>query len=291
MTGYRHKVYRLEERAMFVDTGVNLSPYTAGFVVGVSDSTPTTVAQNTDVTASDPRGVGYNTAVSWTFTDKQMNLDAGKYSLSIAGDTGSGLTTVFESTLIVDELPPYWTDWAVPAASMKIPAASAPTEVTWYTDLKKLSFAAGEFVYIEGVQLPHGYVPNTNIMPHVHFAPDSTMSDGDTVTFDFTYTLAPVWGLFPSTTTVSTTFTNNSATRAEIALVDSSSLSGTSIVAGAHLVTTSATISGTDMTLSGMIEGKLARGSSDTFGGEAIMLSADMHIQLCRFGSVSEFTG
>jgi hypothetical protein len=182
---------------------------------------------------------------------------------------------------------PGFDDATVSAASMRVPAASAPTEVTWNTVLKKWSFAAtgSEYLYIEGLQLTHRYESGSDLLWHVHFIPVSSIPDGATVIFRFRATTAPVWGKFGSTVAIDTTFTNDAATRS---LLPAASLSGTTILADTHMMTTSTVIDGSGLGRSSLIEGRLERLSADTFTGAVLLGSADAHIHVNRLGSDGE---
>ena len=183
-----------------------------------------------------------------------------------------------------------YNDLVVSPATFRNVGATKPTEVTWLTNLKKWSFAINDYVYFEGMQLPHSYMPGTDLYPHVHFAPVGAIADTETVVFTITYTVASVWSVFPATEDITATFTNNAEARAKL---PADSLSGTSIVANAHLIAGGATISGVTgngIGLSAIIDGKLAR-ASGTHAGAVILSSADSHIRLNRLGSRQEYTG
>lgn len=182
---------------------------------------------------------------------------------------------------------PGWTDLVVSGSAMRIPPAQAPTEVAW-NGLRLLSFATGEYTYFEGMQLPHGYVEGSDLYPHVHFMPDSNITDGETAVWEITYTIQNVWSVYPTVSTLTLTFTNDATARAKL---DAAALSGTTILPDTHLIAGNATgISGT-FTLSAVMMGKLEYMASSTYGGECLLVSADTHIQIERYGSFNEFTG
>ena len=184
-----------------------------------------------------------------------------------------------------------YNDLVVSGSNVRIPAANAPTERTWLTDLKKLHFDDDEYVSFEGMQMPHSYVPGSDFYPHVHFAPTTALSDTETVVWSITYTVASVWSVFPATDTITATFTNNAEARAKL---PSAALSGTDIVANTHLIASGATVSGltgNGVGLSAIMDGKMLRSSAGTYGDEVVFLSADSHIRLNRLGSRQEYTG
>jgi len=189
-----------------------------------------------------------------------------------------------------------YTDIVIAPSSFKVPASSDPTEITWLTDLKAYSFATGEYILFDGMQLPHGYVEGTDLLFHVHFVPAADITDGEVIRFTLTYTVASPFMAYPATATVTTDFTNNAASRAEITAAGDAAtiLSGTTIQASAspHLITTSGTIDGTDLNLSSVLAGKLEyTATGTTYTGEAIVVSSDFHYQVNRLGSENEYTG
>jgi len=189
-----------------------------------------------------------------------------------------------------------YTDLVIAPSNFKIPASSDPTEITWLTDLKAYSFATGEYIHLDGIQLPHGYVPDTDLLFHVHFVPAADITDGEVIRFTLTYTVTSPFASFPATDTVTTDFTNNAAARAEITAAGDAAtiLSGTTIQASAnpHLITTSGTITGTGLTLSSVLAGKVEyTATGTTYTGEAIVTSMDFHYQVNRLGSENEYTG
>jgi hypothetical protein len=186
-----------------------------------------------------------------------------------------------------------WDDVVVPAAGISLPAASAPDTKTWLSNLKVIAFAAagGEYGYFP-IQIPHGYLAGANIEWHVHFTTPDTIANGETIIWKTTYTKAPIYGKFGSTGTVSSTFTNNSATRSAISAIDASCVSGTKIVPNAHLMSTSVAISGTGLTMSAIIYMRLERDSSDTHDAkDTYFISADAHVPINRLGSSSATGG
>jgi len=183
-------------------------------------------------------------------------------------------------------------DIVVGGASMRLPAAGAPGPSAWKTDLLVPDFAAAgsEYAYF-GMQLPHNYVPGTNLHWHVHFANSATIADGQTVIFRFRFTSGPINGVMTALGNADATFTNDAAARAAITAVAPGQISGTGILADTHLIAGGATITGTTFGLSTVLNGRLERLSSDTFAGSAYLLSADAHIQKNRLGSENEYTG
>ena len=197
----------------------------------------------------------------------------------------------------VTDLPKGWTkqdlaysgynDLVMSPGIMKQPASSAPSKVAWLTDLQKWSYSVGDYSFFDGMQLPHSYMPGTDIYPHVHFIPVTAISDTETVVWTINYSGAAVGAVFPATAAVTCTFTNNAATRFSL---DPDALSGTDIVADTHLIAGGATIDGTDFGLSSVIDGRLTR-AAGTYAGEVLLSSSDSHIRINRLGSQQEYAG
>ena len=184
-----------------------------------------------------------------------------------------------------------YNDLLVSPSNVRLPASSSPTWTTWLTDLEALQFSEGDIAHFAGMQLPHSYVPGTDIRPHVHFVPTTAMADGETVLWSITYTVASVWSVFPATATVTATFTNDAESRAKL---PAASLSGTNILTDTHLIAGGATIPGTTgngVGLSAIVSGRLVYSTAGTYNDDVIMVSADAHIRLNRLGSRQEYTG
>jgi len=188
-----------------------------------------------------------------------------------------------------------YTDLVIAPSNFKIPASSNPTEITWLTDLKAYSFATGEYIHLDGIQLPHGYAEGTDLLFHVHFVPAADITDGEVVRFTLTYTISSPFYGFPATATVTTDFTNDATWRAGLSAGQAAAiLSGTTVASAnnPHLITTSGTISGTGLNLSSVLAGKVEyTATGTTYTGEAIVTSMDFHYQINRLGSENEFTG
>lgn len=80
-------------------------------------------------------------------------------------------------------------DMVVDANSVSVIGGTAIGTATWLTSLRVLTFpsAGGDYGYF-CMQLPHGYVPGTDILWHIHFTNTATITDGQTVGFVLTFT-------------------------------------------------------------------------------------------------------
>lgn len=176
---------------------------------------------------------------------------------------------------------------AVTSSGVEVPGVNAPDEIPYKTSLSALSFAVGDYVYLQGVQLPHEYSSGTDIDFRVGFINDTNVADADTVRWELVYAISNPYD--PSTgaeQTIYCTFINNAETRAKI---DSSCLSGTTILAESHLVADYyGDIDGTDLVGSSVIYGRI-RMQAASYIGECLYMSADFHYQVDDFGSIIGF--
>lgn len=121
------------------------------------------------------------------------------------------------------------------------------------------------------VQLPHGRVRNSELRPHVHWAPSTAAAGG--VAWGLEYTLANVNGTFGNTTIIVATDTT-----------DSTALK--------HHVVGFDAISGSGVKDSAMLVCRVFRDVSDaadTYGAGAFLLEIDFHVLMGQLGSDMEF--
>ena len=179
-------------------------------------------------------------------------------------------------------------DIVVAANAITVLGGTNIPTTAWLTNLRVLEFGAsgGDYGYFD-LQLPHSYVAGTDILWHVHFTNPSTIADGETVIFPLVFSSSAIGDGFGATQTVSATFTNDAAARADI---DPGQLSGTTIAVNTHLIASGGTVSGTGLGLSSLVYCRIERSAADTHAGDAYVLSADAHIQKNRIGSENEYT-
>lgn len=176
-------------------------------------------------------------------------------------------TTPFSASDIIG-----WNDLRV-ALSTGRPNTSPPTFTTFRNGVQAWSFAANstEQIYFES-QLPHGWGPDTEVRPHIHWSPGNSTNTG-AVKWELEYSWGNVGGAFPATSTLSVT----------------QAATGT---AYAHQLAALGSLDGTGMRDSSVFVCRLARvggDPADTFTGAAFGVSVDFHYYAARLGSVTEY--
>lgn len=128
------------------------------------------------------------------------------------------------------------------------------------------------------IQLPHGYKTGTSLYPHVHWTTASGTPSGTDVVWSLEYTIIAIGGTFSNTTTINATN-----------VIGSITLSGTS----QHIISSFPAISGTGLSISTVIIGRLYRNvghASDTFANPVGLLGFDIHFEKDTDGSRTEYT-
>jgi len=178
-------------------------------------------------------------------------------------------------TANADSVTKWWEDLRVPAQNTKLnPTKSEPAFELWLDGLYAYHFnnvnADDESIHFS-TQLPHSYIPNSDIEAHVHWAPNSTNTGS--VVWHLEYSWANIDSAFPASS--------------EIQVTDAASG-----VDNQHQVADFATISGVGKGISSMIQSRLTRLTSDgddTFTGDAVFLEIDFHYQTDGKGSRAEY--
>lgn len=168
-----------------------------------------------------------------------------------------------------------WDDLRFPASGINpVGAETAPTRVTSTTGyISSFSFAGNADNLIAGVaQMPHGWVPGSNVLPHIHWC--KPVGSSDAVTWQFYYRIignpgdAP--GAWSSAQVVSSTI-------------------GDPSVSDEHLISKFPAIDMTGYIESAIIYWQLQRvGSTDADNGVAILHELDFHYQSNKRGTAAE---
>lgn len=160
--------------------------------------------------------------------------------------------------------------------------AKAPSFVLWKNGIYLYDFdnaaAASEKEVYFNVQMPHGWRVGTSVYPHVHWVNKTAGTAGHVIRWGLEYTIAPIGGVFPATTTVYGTTIQGG---------------GVITAADSHLITSFPAISMAGQGISTVITCRMFRNSSDaadTYTGTAGFLYVDWHYQTGRPGSREEYS-
>jgi len=190
--------------------------------------------------------------------------------LAVVNDTETKKITIGE--LLVTQHPTnlVWNDLQIAATQFKSGVSLKPdfdfAEVGYAFDP-----ALDETIYITA-QMPHAWAAGTDLKPHIHWM---TQAAGDVV-WQLEYRWTNVGEVaavsFTSTTAWTPVFTWSSGML--------------------HNITSMGTISGTGKSLSSMLQIKVTRlgtDGADTYGIDALMIEFDLHYQIDKLGSETEF--
>lgn len=170
-----------------------------------------------------------------------------------------------------------WDDIRAPASTVSIFGfGTDPTYGVFRGSTYAYLFSQGDILRFD-FQLPHTYLEESDIHPHVHWSPMSgnPADDGDVVWL-VDYTWANRYDIFPAPSAATT---------------------GAETVASAdqyrHVRSELTTpLSGTSKTISSMIKITLERGAGgdgDTYGGAVALHEVDVHFQINSLGSRFEY--
>jgi hypothetical protein len=170
-----------------------------------------------------------------------------------------------------------WDDLRFPASAVNPPGAESDPDLD-ATDGCYLFDAGGTEILFFQVQMPHHWLLESEIKPHVHWT--KTTSASGNVAWKCRYQIAKLGNAFSGTWT-------DLSEKTTSAITDNDT-------ANEHLLTGLGTIdmSGAD-SVSSMIKIEISRiGASegDTYGADAKLLEFDIHYQIDSAGSETEFT-
>lgn len=166
-----------------------------------------------------------------------------------------------------------WDDERIPIGGMVLSGGNQPTIGIFLGAISTLLFAPGVLneVFLT-IQMPHRYAEGTNVVPHIHWAPQN--ANAGNVVWGFEYQWRNVGAQFANPTTT-------------ITVTDA-----TNLVAGEHQVAAFAAVNGSGQLLSSMFCGRIFRdgaNAADTYLSNAAMLEFDLHYQVDARGSRQEF--
>lgn len=181
-----------------------------------------------------------------------------------------------DGTLTFNGAAVVWDDLRVPLTSGRPGASNPPDFEAFSGTIFQFAFddeGVNEDEIYFSAQLPHSYKQGTDILPHLHWAPQENPADAshDVVRWGFEYEWQSIGSAFAGTTTV---------------YVDGEM--GATDIKG-HIYTPFSAMTGTGKTISSMIIGRLFRNSThanDTYDSKkAFALEFDFHFQLNMVGS------
>lgn len=165
---------------------------------------------------------------------------------------------------------PLYDDLVVPATMMRADASSPPGFDAFQGNVRAFAFDAATDEYLHFiVQLPHGYIPGSDVQAYVQWAPSDT--DAGTVRWVIDYTWASVDASFAAPTS--------------IAIEDAGS--GTAYQHQAASYGTD--IAGDAQGVSSVIIGRVYRNAghvNDTYAADAFLLSVGFHFVNAAHGTV-----
>ena len=167
-----------------------------------------------------------------------------------------------------------WKDLTAPFTSTSTGGA-APTLVTLVNGVRLYRFGAGDSVHAS-YHVGHDYSEGTDAFHHVHWFPESAMSEGDTVTWRILYVLAKGHEQGESLT----------AARSSFDIVYTSPVGGT--LAGEHIVSEASDLQGYILEEADTIVLAEIELLSKTFGGNVLGIEADLHYQADREGTIGK---
>lgn len=170
----------------------------------------------------------------------------------------------------------YWDDVTVPGIGVKTGGSADPTWGAFKDGIYLYKFPDGsdKEVFFQ-VQLPHSYKEGTALEPHVHWAPSST--NAGAVLWKLEYSWANMDAAFGTSTTITGTQAGSGvALQHQLCPINSAAMTGSG------------------KTISSIVACRLYRNGADsgtdTFTGDAFLLSIDFHVEKDSLGSNANTT-
>jgi hypothetical protein len=195
------------------------------------------------------------------------------------GDGGSTNYSEFEAdgTLEFNGAATVWNDFVVPvqvASRSTVPGTTAPNELAYRSGLVyEFPDGVDRACYFV-IQLPHTYKEGTDIVFHIHWTIDTTGggAGAENVEWDYSYSASSPGQSpeeqWPAATTGTTTVDVQNDNQHD------------------HLIDNIVTITGTNFKISEVLIMSLTRtGSTDSYTGHALLVSADVHHEIDTVGS------
>lgn len=186
------------------------------------------------------------------------------------GDELAGNYTQFEDTgtLVSVGAAVTWNDLIIPGLATRV-GGTAPTFAAITGGIYGLRFNAGATESVHAsFEIMHDYKEGTNLDFHVHWCPTTTNTGN--ITWGLEYTICNIGTPFPAATTVTATVAAPG-------------------VVNRHVLTDVVSIPGYGLRIGTVIIFRLYRsGATDTFTGNAFLLSVGVHYQCDTLGSRKE---
>jgi hypothetical protein len=236
-----------------------------GLMDGVADGN---LATNLFKVGGNSGPIAQNSSGTWQFRNNANDDDAPATMDSLTLTGNDALTLTGDATV--------WDDMTIPVEQVFIPGAKAPSweafSAGYLLGFEYQAVAGNEEEVAFTRQIPHDYLEGSDIIPHVHWSPET--DDSATARWCLEYEWRNIGGTYSSTTTVC-------ADQA----IDTE--------ASDHVVTgLSSGIDGTGMTISSELICRLYRNSShvnDDFDDKALLIEFDFHYQIDSQGSRTEY--
>lgn len=279
-------VFAIFTSSVFGQVSINESgtPASPGSILDVSSATKGMLIPRTDTAsiASPVDGMliyddSDDSFYYFSNSSNRWQKIAGKEISYVSGTPDS---IFINGNLFIDHDVFIWDDLRVPVTSAKTGGVNVPgfdlinglggLRAYFFTDENNAQEKEMHFT----AQLPHSYMPGTDIIAHVHWMPQSIMADGETVKWGLEYAWQNIGDTYSSSDSYGTVY------GVEIA-------SG-SIGQNKHLMTNLTVIPGNvpdDKEESSMLICRIFRDSSeDTYTGAAILLEIDFHFRVEKLG-------
>jgi len=212
-----------------------------------------------------------------------INETAPAAKLEVNGDArfgnGGSNYAEFESdgTLHLNGDATVWNDFVVPvqvASRSTVPGTTAPNELAYKGGVVYEFIDGADRTCYFTIQLPHTYKEGTDIVFHIHWSIDTSGAGAgaENVEWDYSYSASSPTSDHSESWPAPTTGTQT---------VDVQS-----VTADDHVLSNIVTITGTNFKISEVIIMSLTRtGSTDSYGGHALLVSADVHHEIDTVGS------
>lgn len=227
----------------------------------------------TEIQFNDDGVLGSDPSFTFDKSTGEVSAPAARY-----GDLANYLYIGPDGTLRLYGMATVWDDLTFPATMIN-PSGATLDPPTFEQEHGWALFPDGSIkLFATLVQMPHRWKAGSRLYPHVHWH-KTTTGVGD-VTWRLEYKWANIgdvldanWTTLESSIPIAVTADTNTTRK--------------------HLITDWPSIDATGKTISSMLLCRVSRvgsGASDTYGGDAALLSFDIHIEIDSLGSSTEYS-